>query len=63
MHYEAKQTFKSGDYFSGKAPTLIADRIHTWAQKAIALHYTRLERLARDKHINFLGPLVSSKEK
>ncbi len=28
----------------------------------VALHYTRLERLASDKHSSLLGPLVSYKE-
>ena len=27
------------------------------------LHYTRLERLARDKHSSLLGPFVSYEEK
>jgi hypothetical protein len=29
-----------------------------WAQKAGVLHYIKPERLARDKHSTFLGPLV-----
>ncbi len=34
---------------------------HEWAQKAMALHNTRLEKIARDKHFSFLGPFVSYK--
>jgi hypothetical protein len=32
---------------------------YDWAQKAMALHNTRLEEIARDKHFSFLGPFVS----
>ncbi len=33
-----------------------------WAQKARELHYIEPERLARDKHSTFWGPLVSYEE-
>jgi hypothetical protein len=33
-----------------------------WAQKGRPLHYTRLERLARDQHSILLDPFVSYKE-
>ncbi len=33
-----------------------------WTQKARVLHYTSLERLARDKHSNLLNPFISYEE-
>ncbi len=30
-----------------------------WVQKAIVLHYSRLEMLVRDKHPSLLDPFVS----
>ncbi len=33
-----------------------------WVQQARVLQYTRLERLARDKHSSLLGPFVSYEE-
>ncbi len=33
-----------------------------WTKLARVLHYTRLERLAWDKHSSLLGPLVSYEE-
>jgi hypothetical protein len=35
---------------------------YEWAQSARVLHYSRLERLAREKHLSLLGPFVSYKE-
>jgi hypothetical protein len=35
---------------------------YDWAQQALVLHYTGLERLARDKHFKLLGPFVSYEE-
>jgi hypothetical protein len=34
---------------------------YTWANNLV-LHYTGLERLARDKHSSFLSPFVSYEE-
>ncbi len=36
---------------------------YEWAQQARKLHYTRLERVARDRYSRFLGPFVSYEEK
>jgi hypothetical protein len=36
-------------------PTFVT---YEWAQKARVLQYTRLERLARDKHSILLGPFI-----
>jgi hypothetical protein len=33
-----------------------------WAQSARVLHYTRLEKLARDKHSSLVDPFVSNEE-
>jgi hypothetical protein len=35
---------------------------YRWVQKAAVLHYTRLERLAGDKHISKLSPFLSYEE-
>jgi hypothetical protein len=42
--------------------TLIFFVTYHWTQQARVLHYTRLERLARDKHSSLLGPFVSYEE-
>jgi hypothetical protein len=34
-----------------------------WAQLSRVFHYTKLERLASDKHASLLGPFISYKEK
>ncbi len=35
---------------------------HKWAQKARVLHYTKAERLSRDKHFILFSPIVSYDE-
>jgi hypothetical protein len=35
---------------------------YAWAEKARVLHNIRLERLARDKHSDLLGPFVDYAE-
>jgi hypothetical protein len=35
---------------------------YEWVQGARVLHYTRLERLARDKHSDLLGTFISYEE-
>jgi hypothetical protein len=36
---------------------------YEWAQKARVFNNTRLEMLDRDKHSDFLGPLINYKRK
>ncbi len=36
---------------------------YEWAQSAVVLHYTRLEKLAEDKHSSLLALLISYEEK
>jgi hypothetical protein len=35
---------------------------YEWAQKAIVLYYTKLEKLASDKHSSLLGQFICFKE-
>ncbi len=42
--------------------TLLFFATYEWAQKVRVLHYTVLERLARDNHSSLLDPFVICKE-
>jgi len=42
---------------------LILFLTYEWAQYARVLHYTRLEKLAEDKHYSLLGPFMSYERK
>ncbi len=41
---------------------LIFFMTYKWTQYAGVLHYSRVERLARDKHSNLLAPFVNYEE-
>jgi hypothetical protein len=41
--------------------TLLFSLTYEWAKEGSVLPYTRLECLAKDKHSNLLGPLVSER--
>ncbi len=47
----------------GYSPTLRGHSHNTkWAQHARVLHYSKHERLAKDKHSNLFNPFVNNKE-
>jgi hypothetical protein len=54
-NYNCRKFYNSGTGFT----TIYFIVTYEWAHRVRVLHYTRLERLARDKHSSYLGLFVS----